>query len=108
MSDVRIQTGGLRKVAVLAAKLWDAAQTQRSLERYRKKIAEYVDRSLMLATVGAPAIGYDKASKVAHHTTNRDLTLAEAALQLGFVEEQTFDRIAEPPKMVRPYVAAVT
>jgi fumarate hydratase class II len=108
MSDVRIQTGGLRKVAVLAAKLRDAAQTQRSLERYRKKIAEYVDRSLMLATVGAPAIGYDKASKIAHHTTNRDLTLEEAALQLGFVEEQTFDRIVEPAKMVRPYVAAVT
>jgi fumarate hydratase, class II len=104
MSD---QTDGLRKVAVLAAKLWDAAQTKRSLERYRQEDRN-VDRSLMLATVGAPVIGYDKASKIAHHTTKHDLTLEEAALQLGFVEEQTFDRIAEPPKMVRPYVAAVT
>ncbi|WP_334393031.1 hypothetical protein [Bradyrhizobium sp. AZCC 2262] len=33
---------------------------------------------------------------MAHHTTNYDLTLEEAALQLGFVEEQTFDRVAEP------------
>ncbi|WFU39099.1 hypothetical protein QA640_32615 [Bradyrhizobium sp. CB82] len=54
MSDDRIQTDGLRKVAVLAAKLWAAAQVQRRLERYRKKIAEYVDRSLMRATVGPP------------------------------------------------------
>jgi fumarate hydratase class II len=108
MSNVRIQTDGLRKVEVPAAKLWNGAQTQRALEHYRKKIAEYVGRSLMLATALAPVAGYDKASKIAQHATNHDLTLEEAALQLGFVEEQTFDRIVEPAKTVRPYVVAVT
>jgi fumarate hydratase class II len=108
MSNVRIQTDGLGKVEVPAAKLWGAAQTQRSLEHYRKKITEYVNRSLMLATPLAPVVGCDKASKVAHHATNHDLMLEEAALQLGSVEAQTFDRIVEPAKMVRPYVAAVT
>ncbi|MEH2563302.1 hypothetical protein [Bradyrhizobium sp. AZCC 2289] len=83
MSIVRIQTDGLRKVEVPAAKLWGAAQTQRSLEHYRRKITEYVNRSLMLATALAPVIGY------------------------WFVKEQTFDRIVEPANMVRSYLAAV-
>ena len=73
----------------------------------RKKIAEYVERSLMLVTALAPVIGYDKASKIAHYAMDHDLTLKEAALQLGFVDEQTFDRVVDPAKMVRPYVAAV-
>ncbi len=50
-----------------------------------KKIREYVTRSLMLVTALAPVIGYDKASKIAHHAADHDLTLREAALQLGFV-----------------------
>ncbi len=72
----------------------------------RKKIKEYVDRSLMLVTALAPVIGYDKASKIAHHAMDHDLTLKEAALQLGFVSEEEFDRVVDPAKMVRPYVAA--
>jgi fumarate hydratase, class II len=72
----------------------------------RKKISEYVDRSLMLVTALAPVIGYDKASKIAHHAMDQDLTLKEAALELGFVDEQTFDRVVDPAKMVKPYVAA--
>ena len=71
----------------------------------RRKIAEYVDRSLMLVTALAPVIGYDKASKIAHHALEHDLTLREAALQLSFVDEATFDRVVNPPKMVKPYVA---
>ena len=72
----------------------------------RKKIKEYVDRSLMLVTALAPVIGDDKASKIAHHAMDHDLTLKEAALQLGFVSEEEFDRIVDPAKMVRPYVAS--
>jgi len=72
----------------------------------RKKIKEYVDRSLMLVTALAPVIGYDRASKIAHHAMDHDLTLKEAALQLGFVSEEEFDRVVDPAKMVRPYVAA--
>jgi fumarate hydratase class II len=48
-----------------------------------KKINEYVERSLMLVTALAPVIGYDKASQIAHHAMEHDLTLRAAALQLG-------------------------
>jgi fumarate hydratase class II len=72
----------------------------------RKKIAEYVERSLMLVTALAPVIGYDKASRIAHYAQDHDLTLKAAALQLGYVTEAEFDRIVDPAKMVRPYVAA--
>ncbi len=70
-----------------------------------KKINEYVDRSLMLVTALSPVIGYDKASKIAHYAMDNDLTLKEAALKLGFVTEEVFDRVVDPAKMVKPYVA---
>src|SRR5580700_10483393 len=70
-----------------------------------KKIKEYVDRSLMLVTALSPVIGYDKASKIAHYAMDNDLTLKEAALKLGFVTEDEFDRVVDPAKMVHPYVA---
>ena len=70
-----------------------------------KKIGEYVERSLMLVTALAPVIGYDKASKIAHFAMDHDLTLKAAALQLGFVTEAEFDRVVDPAKMVKPYVA---
>ncbi len=73
-----------------------------------KKITEYVERSLMLVTALAPVIGYDKASQIAHHAMDHDLTLKAAALQLGFVSEAEFDRIVDPKKMVSPYVASET
>jgi fumarate hydratase, class II len=72
----------------------------------RKKIAEYVESSLMLVTALAPVIGYDKASQIAHHAMDHDLTLKQAALRLGLVDEQTFDRVVDPAKMVKPGVAA--
>jgi fumarate hydratase, class II len=71
-----------------------------------KKIKEYVDRSLMLVTALAPVIGYDKASKIAHYAIDNDLTLKAAALKLGFVTEEEFERVVDPAKMVKPYVAA--
>ncbi len=71
----------------------------------RKKIEEYVDRSLMLVTALSPVIGYDKASKIAHYALDNDLTLKQAALKLGFVTEGEFDRVVDPAKMVHPYVA---
>src|SRR5246127_4471829 len=74
-------------------------------EPNKKKINEYVESSLMLVTALAPVIGYDKASKIAHYAMDNDLTLKAAALKLGFVTEQEFDRVVDPAKMVRPYVA---
>jgi fumarate hydratase class II len=70
-----------------------------------KKIKEYVDRSLMLVTALSPVIGYDKASKIAHYAMDNDLTLKAAALKLGYVTEEEFDRVVDPAKMVKPYVA---
>ncbi len=70
-----------------------------------KKINEYVERSLMLVTALSPVIGYDKAAKIAHYAMENDLTLKDAALQLGFVTAAEFDRIVDPRKMVRPFVA---
>ena len=73
-----------------------------------KKIKEYVDRSLMLVTALSPVIGYDKSSKIAHYALENDLTLKQAALKLGFVREEEFDRVVDPAKMVHPYVASAS
>jgi len=71
-----------------------------------KKINEYVERSLMLVTALSPVIGYDKASKIAHYAMDNELTLKAAALKLGFVTEAEFDRVVDPRKMVKAYVAS--
>jgi fumarate hydratase class II len=73
-----------------------------------KKINEYVGRSLMLVTALSPIIGYDKSSKIAHYALDNDLTLKDAALKLGFVTEEEFDRVVDPRKMVHPYVAEIS
>jgi fumarate hydratase, class II len=70
-----------------------------------KKINQYVEESLMLVTALSPVIGYDKASKIAHYANDNDLTLKAAALKLGFVTEAEFNRVVDPKKMVKPYVA---
>jgi fumarate hydratase class II len=70
-----------------------------------KKINEFVERSLMLVTALSPVIGYDKASKIAHYALDNDLTLKAAALKLGFVTEAEFDRVVDPTKMVKAFVA---
>ena len=72
----------------------------------RRKIAEDVERSLMLVTALSPVIGYDKASQIAHYALDNDLTLKQAALKLGFVTEREFDRIVDPARMVHPYIAS--
>jgi fumarate hydratase class II len=64
------------------------------------RIAELVERSLMLVTALAPEIGYDKAAKIAKHAHEQGLSLREAGLALGLVDEQTFDRLVRPETMV--------
>ncbi len=68
----------------------------------KTKIADYVERSLMLVTALSPVIGYDKASEIAHHAVDKDLSLRQAALELGYVSESEFDRIVDPVKMTHP------
>jgi fumarate hydratase class II len=77
-------------------------------EPNHKKISEYVESSLMLVTALSPVIGYDKASKIAHYALDNDLTLKAAALKLGLVTEEEFDRVVDPAKMVSSYVASST
>jgi fumarate hydratase class II len=64
------------------------------------KIRKYVEESLMLVTALSPVIGYDKASRIAQYALNNKLSLREAALKLGYVNSEEFDRIVDPKKMV--------
>jgi fumarate hydratase, class II len=64
------------------------------------RIAELVDRSLMLVTALAPEIGYDNAAAIAKHAHKQGLTLKQAGLELGLVDEPTFDRLVRPENMV--------
>ena len=70
------------------------------IEPDARRIAELVDRSLMLVTALAPAIGYDNAAKIAKHAHERGLTLRQAARDLDLVDEATFDRLIRPEAMV--------
>ncbi len=69
------------------------------LEPNRRRIKELVGRSLMLVTALSPVIGYDKASRIAHHALENDLTLKEAAMDLGYVHAADFDRLVVPANM---------
>ncbi|MBS0502388.1 MAG: class II fumarate hydratase [Proteobacteria bacterium] len=66
----------------------------------RARIAELVERSLMLVTALAPQIGYDNAAKIAKYAHEKGLTLKEAGLELGLVDAATFDRVVRPEDMV--------
>ncbi len=70
------------------------------LEPDRARIADLVERSLMLVTALTPEIGYDNAAKIAKHAHVAGLTLRESGLALGLVDEATFDRLVRPEKMV--------
>jgi fumarate hydratase class II len=70
------------------------------LEPDRERIAALLDRSLMLVTALAPEIGYDNAARIAKHAHHHGLTLKEAGLALGLVDEDTFDRVVVPEHML--------
>ncbi len=64
------------------------------------RIAEMVDRSLMLVTALAPHIGYDKAAQIAQRAHRDGTTLRAAALALGYVTTEDFDRWVSPDSMI--------
>jgi fumarate hydratase, class II len=66
------------------------------------RIAELMERSLMLVTALAPHIGYDKAAQIAKHAHHNGSTLKQAALDLGYVTEQEFAAWVQPSQMIRP------
>ncbi len=66
----------------------------------RERLAELVERSLMLVTALAPAIGYDNAAAIAKKAHHDGSSLLEAGLALGLVDEATFRRLVRPEAMV--------
>ena len=70
------------------------------IEANERQIAELVGRSLMLVTALAPEIGYDNAAKIAKYAHQKGQTLKEAGLELGLVDEATFDRVVKPEAML--------
>jgi len=74
----------------------------RGIEPRLDRIAELLDRSLMLVTALAPHIGYDKAAAIAHKAHHEGTTLREAALALGHVRAEDFDRWVRAAEMTRP------
>jgi|688.fasta_scaffold09906_3 fumarate hydratase class II len=67
-----------------------------------KRIKYDLDNSLMLVTALSPQIGYDKASEIAHYAFEHNLKLRDAALKLGFVTPDDYDRLIDPLKMCYP------
>jgi fumarate hydratase class II len=72
------------------------------MEPNRKRIDDYLNRSLMLVTALVPIIGYDRATQIAQLASGEDLTLKEAALRLGYISADEFDRVVDPYKMTNP------
>ena len=72
------------------------------IEPNRARIDELVGRSLMLVTALNTHIGYDKAAQIAKRAHHDGTTLKQAALALGHVSEQDFDRWVRPEAMVAP------
>ena len=70
------------------------------IEPDRARIADLVERSLMLVTALAPEIGYDNAARIAKHAHAENMSLKEAGLALGLVDAETFDRLVRPEDMV--------
>jgi fumarate hydratase class II len=91
----------LRSIELLATGMESFTErTLNGLEADETRIADLMNRSLMLVTALAPEIGYDNAAKIAKHAHQKGLTLKEAGLELGLVDEATFDRVVRPESML--------
>jgi fumarate hydratase class II len=91
----------LRSIELLAIGMDSFAKNcVAGLEPDRARIADLVDRSLMLVTALAPIIGYDNAAAIAKQAHRDGTTLREAALASGLVDEATFDTHVRPEDMV--------
>lgn len=72
------------------------------IEPNRERVADHLKNSLMLVTALNPHIGYDKAASVAKKAYADNITLKQAALELGYLDEETFERLVRPEKMTAP------
>ncbi|MDD5057679.1 MAG: class II fumarate hydratase [Sideroxydans sp.] len=74
----------------------------RGIEANHARIAELLERSLMLVTALTPHLGYDRAAEIAKRAQHEGCTLKEAALALGYVTEEEFGRWVNAEEMVHP------
>lgn len=74
----------------------------RGIELNRANIDQSVRDSLMLVTALSPVVGYDKAAKIAHTAHTDGSSLREAAVKLGFLSAEEFDKRVKPEEMTRP------
>ena len=72
------------------------------LQADEAQIRKYLDESLMVVTALSPHIGYDKAAEIAKKAHHEKTTLKKAALRLGHVTEEEYDRIVVPKEMTSP------
>jgi fumarate hydratase class II len=72
------------------------------IEPNRDVIARHVENTLMLVTALNEVIGYDNAAKVAKLAHHKNITLRQAAAELGLVKPEDFDKYVRPEKMVSP------
>jgi fumarate hydratase, class II len=78
------------------------------IEADRQRIAELVEKSLMLVTALAPALGYDRAAEIARHAHLQRMSLRDAAEALGVIGREEFERLVRPGEMARPQAAPGT
>ena len=75
----------------------------KDLHLNEKQIRSFLGTSPMLITVLNPVIGYDKAAEVAHLAMEKEISLKEACIELGYVSADEFDRLVDPYKMAHPF-----
>lgn len=91
LQSVRLLTDGLRSFRKYCAE---------GIEARQKRIEEHLENSLMLVTALNPHIGYDKSAQIAKKAYHEDKTLREAAIELGFLTKEQFDKWVDPGKMI--------
>jgi fumarate hydratase class II len=79
-----------------------AARCVEGIEVNVTRARHHLNESLMLVTALSPLVGYDTAAKVAHEAYEKGITLKEAALSMGILDEATFDAVVDPQKMIGP------
>lgn len=93
LSSIRLLGDGARSFRVNCVE---------GLRANEDKIGQIVKESLMLVTALNPKIGYDNASKVAKNAHKKGITLKESALELEMLQEEEFDQLVRPEKMLGP------
>ena len=74
----------------------------KGIKANKQRIKEHLDNSLMLVTALAPKIGYDNAAKIAKRALKNGTKLKEEAIKSGLIEENVYDLLVNPNKMVGP------